>query len=245
MGFQDLDIGEKAISKAAETAVRSQMDAVETLDVEVHTDPMKLAQGQIDKVTVEGQGLVIQDDLRTEAISLEARSVDIDMFKAMMGEVELERPADADAQVVLKAEDLQKALNSDFVKQKMRGLKVVLPSGEKVTTDASNVTFSIPEAGKILVSADVMVMEKVETHHIEFSARPELAKSGNTIVLKDVKAKAADNDMPALTRSLVTSTEELLDLRNFEIGDMALQFNKLEVLPGKLIVKAQATISSL
>lgn len=245
MSLQDLDIGEKAISKAAETAVRSQMDAVEDLEVEVHTDPVKLAQGQVDKVVVAGEGLVIQNDLRTESVKLEARSVDIDMLKAVMGDVELEHPAEAEAQVVLKAEDLQKALNSDFVKQKMRGLKVTMPSGERVTTDASNVEFSIPEVDKIVVSADVMVIEKVETHHIQFSARPQLVKAGNAIALSDVKCEEGSNDQPELTRALVESTEELLDLRSFEIGDMALQFDKLEVVPGQLVVKAQATISSL
>ena len=245
MSLQDLDIGEQAVSKAAEAAIKSQMDDVDALEIEVHTDPIKLAQGQVDKVTVEGEGLVVKNDLRTESVVLEARSVDIDMMKAMMGQIELEHPADADAQVVLKAEDLQKAFNSDFVKQKMRGLKVDLPSGERVTTDASNIEFSIPETDKIVVAADVMVMEKVETHHIEFSAKPHLAEGGNVIKLADIKCDQAANDMPELTRSLITSTEELLDLRNFEIGDMAMHFNKLDVQPGRLVVKAQATISSL
>ncbi len=245
MSSQDLGIGEQAISKAAEAAIKSQMDEAEDLSVEIHTDPMKLAQGQVDKVTVEGKGLVVKNDLRTEEISLEANSVDISMTKAVFGEIELDRPADAEARVVLKAEDIQNAFNSGYVKKKLRGQKIELSSGEKLTTDASNVKFSIPEAGKITVEADVMLIEKVETHHVAFSAKPKLIEDGNVLTLEDIQYDEATNDMPELTRSLIDSTKELLDLRNFEIGDMALKFNQLDIQPGKMIIQADATVSSL
>ena len=242
---QELGIGEQAISKAAEAAIRTQMDEAETLGVEIHTDPIKLAQGQVDNVVVEGTGLLVKNDLRTEEIKLEASSVDIDMMKAALGHIEIEQPAEAEARIVLKAEDIQKAFNSGYVKQKLRGQKIELPSGETVTTDASNVQFQIPEAGKITVEADVMLIEKVETHHVAFSARPKLIENGHALALDDIQYDDATNDKPELTRSLIESTKDLLDLRNFEIGDMALQFNQLDVQPGKLIIKAQATVESL
>ncbi len=242
---EELGIGEQAISKAAEAAIRTQMDEAETLDVEIHTDPIKLAQGQVDNVVVEGTGLLVQNDLRTEEIRLEASSVDIDMMKAALGHIELEQPAEAEARIVLRAEDIQKAFNSGYVKQKLRGQKIELSSGETVTTDASNVQFQIPEAGKIAVEADVMLIEKVETHHVAFSARPKLIENGHALALEDVQYDDATNDKPELTRSLIDSTKDLLDLRNFEIGDMALQFDQLDVQPGKLIIKAQATVESL
>jgi len=242
---QELGIGEQAISKAAEAAIKTQMDEAETLNVEIHTDPIKLAQGQVDNVVVEGTGLLVKDDLRTEEIKLEASSVDIDMMKAALGHIELEQPAEAEARIVLNAEDIQKAFNSGYVKQKLRGQKIELSSGETVTTDASNVQFQIPEAGKISVEADVMLMEKVETHHVAFSARPKLVENGHALALEDIQYDDATNDKPELTRSLIESTKDLLDLRNFEIGDMALQFDQLDVQPGKLIIKAQATVESL
>lgn len=245
MSSQDLGIGEQAISKAAEAAIKSQMDEAEDLNVEIHTDPLKLSQGQVDKVTVEGKGLVVQNDLRTEEVTLEANSVDISMTKAIFGQIELDQPADAEARVVLKAEDIQSAFNSGYVKKKLRGQKIDLPSGERVTTDASNVKFTIPEAGMISVEADVMVMEKVETHHVAFSAKPKLIEDGNALALEDIQYDDAANDMPELTQSLIDNTKELLDLRNFEIGDMALKFDRLDVQPGKMIIQAQAIVSSL
>ena len=63
----------------------------------------------------------------------------------------------------------------------------------RVTTDASNITFTIPEAGRIAVSADVMLIEKkVETHHVAFSAKPVLVEQGQGVALTDVQYDQAD-----------------------------------------------------
>lgn len=245
MSTRDLDMVEQTISKATEVAVRSQLDEVEDLQVEIHTDAVRLAGGQVDKLTVSGSGLVVKNDLRTDSLDLEARSIDVNMLKAALGEIELEQPAKASTKVVLKAEDIQKAFNSNYVKKKLRGQKIDLPSGDRVTTDASNVEFTIPEAGKIVVAADVMLIENVEKHHVSFSAKPKLVDGGNAMSLEEIEYDEATNDMPGLTRSLIDSTQDLLDLRNFEIGEMSLQFDSVDVQPGKIIIQARATITSL
>lgn len=244
MSSTGLDIGEQAISSAAETLIKSQLDSVDSLNIEVHTDPLKLTQGKLDSLLVVGKGLVIQNDLRTEDLSLQTGPVDISMMKIATGTFALDEPADAEARVVLKPEDVQKAFNGSFVKQKMRGQKVELSSGEKVTTDASNVKFTIPEAGRIAVEADVMLIEKVETHHIAFSAKPKLVEEGQGVTLEDVQYDESGNDMPELTRSLIASTQDLLDFRTFDIGDMTIQFTQLDVQPEQLVFQANANIRS-
>jgi len=44
----------------------SQLDEVKNLDVDIQTDAFKLMQGQVDSVTIEGEGMVMQSDLREE-----------------------------------------------------------------------------------------------------------------------------------------------------------------------------------
>ncbi|MBE9060420.1 DUF2993 domain-containing protein [cf. Phormidesmis sp. LEGE 11477] len=244
MSSRDENVGEQAISKLAEEGIKSQLDQVESLDVDIHTDPGKIARGEVDQATVKGRGLVIQNDLRTEEMTLQTNAVDIDMLKAAFGDIKLERPTDATAKVVLKAADIQNAFNADYIQQKLRGQKVELPSGEKITTDASNVSFTIPEAGRIALAADVMIFEKVETHHIAFSAKPKLIENGHGVTLEDVRYEESDNDMPELTQGLIDTTESLLDLRYFELEGMDLQFDKLTVEEDSLVIEAGATISS-
>lgn len=244
MSSDNMDAGEQAISSVAEAGIRSQLDAVEALDIEIHTDPMKLTQGQLDQVVIEGKGMVVQNDLRTEEMTLETGPVDIAMMKIPLGKIELDETAQAKARVVLKPEDLQAAFNSDFIKKKLRGQKIELPSGNRVTTDASNVVFTIPGPGRIAVAADVMLIEKVETHHVAFSAQPKLVADGHKVTLEDIQYEEDTNDMPELTQSLVEGTEDLLDLRNFELDNMALQFEAIEIQADKIIITAKADIQS-
>ena len=239
-----MDVGEQAISAAAEAGIRSQLDSVDSLDVEIRTDPAKLTQGQLDKVIVEGKGMVVQNDLRTEAMTLTTGPVDIAMMKIPLGKIELDEPAEAEASVVLNPEDLQAAFNSGFIKQKLRGQKIELPSGDTVTTDASNVEFTIPSPGRVAVAADVMLIEKVETHHVAFSAKPKLVANGNKVTLEDIQYEEEDNDMPALTQSLVEGTEDLLDLRNFELDNMSLKFQDIEIQADQIVITAKADIQS-
>ncbi|MBE9076575.1 DUF2993 domain-containing protein [Romeria aff. gracilis LEGE 07310] len=242
MSSKDLDIGEQAISKAAEAGLESQMDQAEDLDVALHTEATDLAQGKLKAVEVEGEGLVVQNELRTDELKLKTGEVKINPMQAVMGEIELERPTEAEAYAVLKAEDINRAFDSDYVREKLRGQKVTLPSEETVSTDAQKVSFTIPEAGRIAVDADVMIIEQVETKHIAFTAVPELVSGGHQVTLTDMQYDDAANDMPELTQALIDTTEELLDLRNLELDKMSLKFDRLEVQPDQLVIQAQAEI---
>ncbi len=64
-------LGEQALNKAAEIGLSSQLDEVENLDVNIKTDPLKLVQGQVDAVTIKGEGLVMQKDLRMEELEMQ------------------------------------------------------------------------------------------------------------------------------------------------------------------------------
>lgn len=243
MSVAEKNIGEQTICRLVEEGIRSQVDQVESLSVDIQTNPFKLTQGQVDHVLIAGRGCVMQNDLRTEALTLETGVVDIAMLKIPLGKIELDCPTSATAQVILKPKDIQRAFNGAYVKQKLRGQKIEL-SGERVTTDPSNVEFSVPESGRIAIAADVMLIERVNSHHVAFSARPELANDGYSVVLKDVEYDEAENDLPELTQALIDNTQSLLDLRFFELEGMSLQFVQMLVEPKKITIRANAEVTS-
>ncbi|MEO0456533.1 MAG: DUF2993 domain-containing protein [Cyanobacteria bacterium P01_A01_bin.114] len=244
MGSPGLDIGEEAISNAAKSLIASQLDTYDTLEIEVRTDPLKLTQGQIDSLILKGEGLVVQKDLRTASLMLETGAVDVSMTKMLAGKMALDEPATATANIVLTPEDIQAAFNGDYIRTKMRGTKAELASGEQVTTDVRDVSFSIPETGRILVAANVLVIENADIHQVEFSASPQLVKDGYGIALEEIQYADETNDTPALTRALIDSTQALLDFRSFDLGEMTLQFTQLEVQPDKMTFQANAHIES-
>ena len=235
------DIGEQAISKAAEVGLETQLDEAENLDVDVRSNPLELVQGEVDSVSVKGEGLVMQKELRAEKLRIETDSIDIDPIKAALGNIELNQPTDARMLVVLKEEDVQRAFNSDYVKDKLQGLKINY-GDETATANIEQVNFSLPDSGKVNLEADINLVEKEQNEKISFTAVPEVNSAGNSINLKSIEYDNEAEYNKNVAEAIIASAEEILDLRNFELDEMSLRVRKLDVQAGKLTIEADATI---
>ena len=235
------DIGEQAISKAAEVGLESQLDEAEDLDVDIRSNPLDLVQGKVDSVSVKGEGLVMQKELRAEKLRIETDSIDIDPMKAALGNIELNKPTDARMLVVLKEEDVQRAFNSDYVKNKLQGLKINY-GDETATAKIEQVNFSLPDSGKVKLEADINLVEKEQKEKISFTTVPEVNSAGNNINLKSIEYDKEAEYNKNVAEAIIASAEEILDLRNFELDEMSLRVRKLDVEAGKLTIEADAQI---
>jgi hypothetical protein len=101
---------EQAVSKVAEMQLSSQLDQAEKINLDVQTDLWKLIQGQADGVSFSGKGLVVRKDVRIEELVLQTDKIDINLFTAIFGEIELNKPVKSIARVVLKEADLRQCL---------------------------------------------------------------------------------------------------------------------------------------
>ena len=118
------NLGNQALSKVAEIGITSQLDTVENIDVDIRTDPGKLIQGKVDSVVISGRGLVMKQDLRMENLTVSIDRVSIDPLRAILGNIELTHPSDAEALMVLTQADLNRAFSSDYMHAKLQGLKI-------------------------------------------------------------------------------------------------------------------------
>ena len=86
------DLTEEALNRMLELGISSRFDAVEELEADVTSDPVKLLQGELNAANVKGRGLVIKQDLRTADLSVKSDGFAIDPMKAALGDIELTRP---------------------------------------------------------------------------------------------------------------------------------------------------------
>ena len=233
--------GEQAISKAAELGLSSQLDEAENLDVDVRTNPLDLMQGEIDSVSVKGEGLVMNKELRAEKLRIETSSISVNSIKAAMGNIELTRPTDARMLVALKEEDLQNAFNSEYIKDKLQNLEIEC-EGAKVKAKIDRVKFRLLDDGKIGLKADVYLVEQDSHKKISLTAIPKIDNAGNCINLESVEYLQDAGSNLEVAKAIVNSAEEILDLRNFELDTMSLRVRKLDVRLGKLTIEADAEI---
>jgi hypothetical protein len=237
-------LGEQALNKAAEIGLSSQLDEVEKLDVNIKTDPLKVVQGQVDAVTIEGEGLVMQKDLRMEELEMQMNSVAINPLSVAFGKIELTKPTEANTRVVLTEADINRAFNSEYVRSQLQNQKIQV-NGEQRTIEPQHVDFRLPGDGKIALNARVKLAETGENQQIAFSAVPTISGNGKSVSLENVEYGETKEISPDLTKALINQTSEILNLSNFDLEGMNLQVNQLEVQLGKLTLQAQAYVEQI
>lgn len=235
------DLGEQALTTAAEVGMKTQLDEAEDLDVEVHTDTGKAMQGEVDSVDIKGEGLVMKKDLRTEELEMHTGHISVNPFKAALGSIELEHPTDATARVVLTEKDIERAFNSDFIRSKIHDVRVQV-NGQPQTVNARQIQFRLPQSKQVELSAEVEVAETGETKQVAFTATPSIGDNGHRVVLENVQPVEGKAASPELTEALLDSASELLDLRNFEMQGMSLRLKQLDIQSGKLTLQATANV---
>jgi hypothetical protein len=235
------DLGEQAISKVAEVGIASQLDEVENLDVRIQTDPLKVMSGNVNGVSITGEGLVMKQDLRVESMQLETNSISINPLSVAFGKIELTQPTAAEARVVLAEADINRAFNSDFIQAKLQRQTITV-NGRPQTIDTRNVTFQLPDDDRFAIQAEVLIHETGETQPIAFTTVPTIGTAGHCIVLEQIEFIPGQNPEPEFTSALIQAASELLDLRNFELEGMSFWLKELHVKPGKLTLRASTTI---
>jgi hypothetical protein len=242
--FDQPGIGEEALNKVAELGLASQLDEVENLDVDIKTDPLKLIQGEVDSVTIDGDGLVMQSDLRVEELDMQMSNIAINPLSVALGKIELTKPTQAGVRAVLTEADINRAFNSSYVRQQLQQQQIHL-NNQLVTVNAQQVDFRLPGEGKVALNANIMLQETGETHQVAFSAVPRVSANGQTVTLEDVEYGDTEELSPELTQALITETSEILNLSNFDLEGMTLKINNLQIEAGKIILQAQAHVEQI
>jgi LmeA-like phospholipid-binding len=237
------DLGENALSKVAEIGIASQLDEVDNIDVDIRTNPGKLVQGKLDSVSISGQGLVMKQDLRVETLEVSIDEVAINPLSAVFGNIELTHPTDAEAQIVLTEADINRAFNSDFIQDKFRDLKMEV-EGRPVIVDVQQATIHLPGDNKFVINADFLLKEQGEVKKLSATAVPHIQEDGYMISLEILSTEGQGLPKEAVV-AIFDQLAALLDLRNFNIPGMSLQFHQLEAQKGRLVIHANTHIEQL
>jgi len=237
-------LGEQALNKAAEIGLSSQLDEVENLDVNIQTDPLKIVQGQVDAVKIDGEGLVMQKDLRMDTLEMQMESVAINPLSVAFGKIELTKPTEASARVVLTESDINRAFNSEYVRSQIQSQKIDI-NGQSTSIEPQDIDFRLLDNQKVELNANIKLKETGETQKVAFCAVPKVNANGKTVSLENVEYGEGEEISPELTQALVNQTSQILNLSNFDLEGMSLRVKQLEVAPGKLTLQAEAYVEQI
>lgn len=241
MPEENANLGEKALRTAAELGLASQLDEVEKIEVNITADPLEIIQGEITAVTLEGEGLVMQKDLRVEVMQLQTQRIAINPLKAVFGQIELQQPTEAKTYVVLTEQDINRAFNSEYLQEKLKNLKIQI-EGQPLRVNIERVDFCLGSEGRVGLRAEIWLEETREHKRVAFTALPHVSAEGQRISLADVQYGEGGELSPELTAALLEKASELLDLRNFELAGMSLRLEGFEINSDKITLRAAAQV---
>lgn len=234
------NLGEQALGKVAEVAIKSQLDETKDVKVDVSTDPVKILQGKVDNVSIAGEGMVMKQDLRVEALGINIDSVSIDPMKAIVGEIELTQPANAQMQVLLTEADINRALNSEYLRSKMRGL-VIHTKDKPVSLDIQQARLQLPKAGEMELDATILLKPKNELKQFSATVRPFLEDDGQRIALEILNAEGQGLTLEFVT-VLLEQLVELLDLRHFDLNGTSIRLKDFDIQDGKVLIRGNSVL---
>ncbi|MGJ3250471.1 MAG: LmeA family phospholipid-binding protein [Elainellaceae cyanobacterium] len=234
---------EYVLSRVIETTVSSQLESFDRLNIKVNGQPSELLQGQAHSVTVEGDGLRVQKNLRVDSLVVQIKQLAIALLSSAMGSPELSQPASVSAQVVLTETDLNQLLNSDLLHDWLR--TVDIPSTHKIMRlDVDQINCQLYSNNQIGVQLNTRLHQSdalpIEAIAVELMLR--LHRDGTTFFLE--RGGFLDDTSLPLPDALaiLEVLSEILHLRCFQFDDLSISIQHVDIHQKKLRIWLKADV---
>ena len=242
------DWGENLINTVASNTIRHLFTRSDLVEVSVKCNPSsKLLQGTIDSFKMNGRGLVIRKQFRTEEMSFETDAVAIDFGSAVKGKIALKQPTQAIARVKLSQADINKSFEADLVRKRLEDLT---PDALTNISGGEPVSFTDVEV-RLLPENKVALSAKASwngtTVPVSLSCVLDINKR-RRVIFEDIQFEQ-DNIPPELqdvsrdlTLALGEILNEMVDLDRFNLDGVKLRLNRLQTEGEMLLFSGYAQI---
>lgn len=227
------------VDRLAENAIRSQFVLVEQLQVRVDNVPSyQILNGKIDRLRIAGRGLFPIKDLRLEALELETDPI---ALQRRGRRFQLKQPIQAGVRLVLKPDDLNQALRSPAITDRLRNLRIQFLQRREAQVgryDLQNLKVEFLPSQRVRLQSDLQ--EQGYPEKLKIVAEAELQViSGRSLRL--LNQTILVNGQPAplpIVKALTDGITNRLDLRRFEKSGITARILKLQVEPTQLQLTA-------
>ena len=235
---------EQFVSNEAERRVSEKLDAAEQIDVDVKTDVLKIVQGQAEKVSVSGQGLVIKPDIRVQEIQLQTDNIAINPLSAIFGQIELNEPVNAVARIVLTKTDINLALTSELIRSLVENFPLNV-DGEIATFKPQHTDIFLPGNGKIGFNARGMLKSEKNTHFLGVTLTFRPRTNSHPILLESVTCTEGEGISVELILAFMQKIKELASLPFLKWEDIAFRIINMEVEQDSIILMIEANVKQI
>ncbi|MBV8886579.1 MAG: DUF2993 domain-containing protein, partial [Chroococcidiopsidaceae cyanobacterium CP_BM_RX_35] len=175
-------------------------------------------------------------------LQMQISGISVKPFKALFGRIELVKPADGTARIVLTKVDLDLAFNSKTLNNRLRQIVLHL-DGKQVTIKSMQVACNLLSDGRIALYVKLLPCGTEVSQQFSFTATLSVSTDKQGIILQDIKYPSSKEPPLELTDALVEWASEILNLHNFEMKGISLRLHQLAVEAGNLTLQADALVT--
>jgi hypothetical protein len=228
--------GDQIVSKAITTAIAALFKKTGKLQANLRVEPVaKLLQGSVDGFDFVGNGMLMYNGLRLEAMELYLQAVSIDFSAIFSGKVKLRQPTQATMRIVLTEEDLTTSFNTPFIIEKLQRLEY---QGKPLHFQHTEMT--VNEDKSLSIKSQIKVGESEEMTTIDIKTDLEL--QGRTKIQFTNPQYQGNNEGQALGQAILDHVNNLLDLDNFSLDGIRLRVDRARVKDKEFVFYGTAEI---
>lgn len=237
--------------RVGERLIRSQFDRVEELEVRVDNPPShQLLQGKVERIQIAGRGLWLRPDIRLDAIDIETDPIDIELpeLQERLRQRDftfLEKPIQAGIRIALTEEDINRALRSPSVTNRLRQVASRLipgPTGAQINRyEIVNPQIQFLDNNRFRLQVNLSEQGSSGSGiQINLAAESGLAiANGRKLELLNPRLELNGTPVPPVFVNLLTEgLNQRLDLQALEASGITARLLQLEVNPEQLEIAA-------
>jgi hypothetical protein len=228
--------GDQIVSKAISAAISALFRKTENLEANVRAEPIaKLLQGSVDGFDFIGNGMLMYNGLRIEAMELYVQAVSIDFSAIFSGKVKLRQPTQASMRVVLTEEDLTSSFNTSFIVEKLQKLQY-----EGQSLHFQKTQMIVNDDKSLQIKTQIRVGEARDPLDVNIKAYLELQDRTH---IQFVNATyEGDENSQKLGKALIEHVNNLLDLDKFALDGTKLGVDRVRIRDKKFVFYGTAQI---
>ena len=228
--------GDQLVSKVITAAIAALFKKTGTIKVNVRAEPVaKLLQGSVDGLDFVGNGLLMYNGLRLEAMELYLQAISIDFSAIFTGQVKLRQPTQATMRIVLTEEDLTSSFNTPFIIEKLQRLEY---EGESLNFKNTQIVVNPDKSIKITSE----IRKGNSGNILNMNVKTQL-KVENRTKIQFTNAEFEGNEASqALSRAILAHVNNLLDLDKFKLDGTRLRVDRARVKDKEFVFYGTAEI---
>jgi hypothetical protein len=240
----DFNLGQITVNKAASAAIASQLESVNKLEVNLHSNVPQLLQGKTSSVKIAAEKIIVVNDIQLEKIDITCEDLSLDLTQAILGKISFEQPGDFQVKIIFSQSDCDRLLNTEYVRILLQKLPLNIAQ-QSANFYLEQASCCLSKTGEISLFGTIVLNREQQRKTAQFNISFQLAQDGFQIQFIGGQYLADQTLDLAETVAIMSKVRDLLYLRHFDNADLSLDISKIKVEEQRLIVEGTAQVKRI